>query len=127
MSVDSLTPVDGSDVRMLRVLAARESFWKRQAVAATSDFSHRDMDIAGVGGASTIPPAPTPFDAARFLNEWSATEDIEEALWRAFRAWATVHVNTALPYDLHVLKVRRKVCACLFVFRSIGLFREMAL
>lgn len=102
--VDSLTPVDGHDVRLLRVLVAREISERKAGTAAATagEFNHMS-DIRGENGAVGIPFAP--FGAAGFLNEWFLTEDIEEAQWRAFRASATVYVNTALPYDLHVLKV----------------------
>lgn len=99
--------MDGHDVRMLRVLVAREiSESKAGTAAATAaEFNHMS-DIGGGSGAVGTPFVP--FDAAGFLNEWFLTEDIEEAQWRAFRASATVYVNTALPYDLHVLKVRHE-------------------
>lgn len=59
----------------------------------------------GGGEAGITGGARMSFDTARFLEEWFIIEENEERLWRAFRASATIDLNTALPYDLNVLKV----------------------
>lgn len=91
---------------MLRVLVAREISERKACTAAATAAEFNHMSDIGSGNGAVGTPAP--FDAAGFLNQWFLTEDIEEAQWRAFRASATVYVNTALPYDLHVLKVRQE-------------------
>lgn len=81
--MDSLTPVSGSDVRMLRALLAA-----RGGIAA-----------------NTRTKCTTYIDTAAFLHEWLVAEKTEEFLWQRFHATADVILNTALPYDLQVLKV----------------------
>lgn len=81
--MDSLTPVSGSDVRMLRVLLAA-----RGGIAANATTKYA-----------------TYVDTAAFLHEWLVAEKTEEFLWQRFHATADVIMNTALPYDLQVLKV----------------------
>lgn len=87
--MDSLTPVRGDHVRMLRLLA-------------------RDMPCQAecAGGVYKTSPHGCAASTADFLEQWFAAEAKEEHLWPSFRAAADFHVDTALPYDLHVLKVR---------------------
>lgn len=99
--MDSLTPVNGSDVRMLRMLTARHLAAK--SVSATAFFDNDGG--GGIGGGANACSENKIFDAEGFLEEWFVAEEREENLWRSSRASANVHVNTALPYDLNVLKV----------------------
>lgn len=82
-----MTPVSGADVRMLRSLIA-----ERAAL------------LGNVGGGEDSRAEHAP-DTTSFLDEWLLAEEAEETVWRSFRAAANAHLNTALPYDLHVLKV----------------------
>eukprot|EP00904_Undaria_pinnatifida_P009758 jgi/Undpi1/5912/HiC_scaffold_2.g01186.m1 len=93
--VDSMTPVNGADVRMLRSLIAR---------GGSHEAADRVALVGHGGGGAESRAERARFDTASFLDEWLLAEDTEEAIWRPFRAAANVHLNTALPYDLHVLK-----------------------
>ncbi|CAN0500015.1 unnamed protein product, partial [Discosporangium mesarthrocarpum] len=42
------------------------------------------------------------------LKVWHAEEAREEPLWGGFHAMAHASINTALPYDVHLLKARNK-------------------
>lgn len=98
--MDNLTPVNGADVRVLRaLLTARGSFATAVEVAAFADKG-------GDGNRHS-----SCFDTNDFLNEWFSAEEREERLCGSFRAAANVHVNTALPYDLNALKVKRLLTA----------------
>ena len=91
-----MTPVNGADVRMLRSLIAR---------GGSHEAADRVALVGHGGGGAESRAERARFDTASFLDEWLLAEDTEEAIWRPFRAAANVHLNTALPYDLHVLKV----------------------
>lgn len=92
-----MTPVNGADVRMLRaLLAARGRFAKAEQAAVSAN--------AGSGGNNV---KRSNFDVASFLEEWHVAEEREQGLWWSFQAAADVHMNTALPYDLNALKVRK--------------------
>ncbi|CAM9687376.1 unnamed protein product [Ectocarpus sp. 8 AP-2014] len=94
VSVDNVTPVNGADVRMLRALLAAGG---RFAKAAQAEV------LANAGSGRNIAERSN-FDVASFLEEWHVTEEREQGLWWSFQAAADVHMNTALPYDLNVLK-----------------------
>lgn len=87
-----MTPVNGADVRLLRSLIAE-----------------RASLLGNVGGGEDSRAGRAPSDTTSFLDEWLLTEEAEETIWRSFRAAANVHLNTALPYDLHVLKVSERL------------------
>lgn len=99
MCLDSLTPVDGSDIRMLRALIAQGGPENTAAAGVLVDNGDCKPKGRFTG---------TFFDTAGFLEEWFVAEEKENGIWRSFRASASVHLNTALPYDLHVLKVKEK-------------------
>lgn len=91
--MDSLNPINGADVRMLRMLA----------MEATAESAGSGVDLAA--------PTERVASTSGFLDQWLADEGREERLWRAFSAAADVHINTALAYDMHVLKVMGGVIA----------------
>lgn len=95
-----MTPVNGADVRMLRSLIAQGGVHK---------VAERAAPVGNVGvGVADSRVGRAPFDTTSFLEEWLLAEETEEATWRSFRAAANFHLNTALPYDLHVLKVNER-------------------
>lgn len=98
--VDNMTPVNGADVRMLRSLIAQGGFHQVAKRAAL---------VGNVGGGADSYAGRAPSDTTSFLDEWLLAEETEETTWRSFRAAANVHLNTALPYDLHVLKVNKQL------------------
>lgn len=78
--------MSGADVRLLRMLAGCVS---GRPSAEPTDFPHGQIT-----------------DISSFLEHWLVIEARENQLSRSFRMVTDVQVNTALPYDLHVLKVR---------------------
>lgn len=74
------------------------------ANAAETGFAHGGGDRGGTSGGS-----PSSFETASFLKEWLVREERAEGLWPTFCAAANFCVNTAVPYDLHALKVRKLV------------------
>ncbi|CAM9556352.1 unnamed protein product [Ectocarpus sp. 8 AP-2014] len=94
VSVDNVTPVNGADVRMLRALLAAGGRFAKAAQAGV---------LTNAGSGRNISERSN-FDVASFLEEWHVTEEREQGLWWSFQAAADVHMNTALPYDLNVLK-----------------------
>lgn len=99
MCIDSLTPVDGTDIRMLRTLSAG-------GVAHAAIAEGEGMNNNGSFDVPTSNYIISPFSAVTFLKKWLVAEDTEESVWESFRESADIHVNTALPYDLSILKVR---------------------
>lgn len=93
--VDNLTPVNGADVRLLRSLLAAHESYTTASKAVTFGY---DRGGGGSGGRD--------FDTRRFLEEWLAAEEKEQRLCLSFDPATSVYLNTALPYDLNVLKVR---------------------
>lgn len=87
--MDSLTPVSGANIRMLRLLAGGTS----------------SKDITAARGLKVSPYRSDNACTVKFLQQWLVKEKREEQFSRSFREVADVYVNTALPYDLHVLKV----------------------
>lgn len=98
--VDNLTPVNGADVRLLRSLLAAHTSYSKALEAATFGLDGGDGgDGSSIGRSSS-------FDTHGFLEEWLVAEETEQTLCRSVCPAASVHLNTALPYDLNVLKVR---------------------
>lgn len=100
--VDNLTPVNGADVRLLRSLVAAHKSYTKDAESAAFGYD------GGDGGAGSSHGRSSFFDTHGFLEGWLAAEEREQRLCRSFRPTTSVHLNTALPHDLNVLKVRDK-------------------
>lgn len=100
--VDNLTPVNGADIRLLRSLLAARISYTKASEAVTFGYDGGDGG-SGIGGGRL-----SYFDTHGFLEEWLVAEEREQRLCRSLRPTTSVHMNTALPYDLHVLKVRSR-------------------
>lgn len=99
--MDRLTPVNGADVRLLRSLLAARMSYSTAAEAVAFDYDGGD----GTGGSNSA--CSSYFDTHGFLEEWLLAEEKEQRLCRSIRPdKSIIHFNTALPYDLNVLKVR---------------------
>lgn len=77
--------------------------YTKSAEAATFGY-----DVGNGGGGSSCERSSF-FDTNGFLEEWLVAEEREQKLCRYFRPATSVHLNTALPYDLNVLKVRERI------------------